>query len=415
MNRGEIMNKWIKFLCASIVLFGSLTPAYAEDSAKVAVGASNDDAQVEELISTFALPGITKDSVIKIDGVKTNQYLSDGSNESTQIFSSTAVEFKNAGYGVQVTILTPDKITKVTQEMYQNAAIAAGAKNADIKIASIVPVTGEGALAGVYEIFASSGVKLDSVSIQNAESQIKLEQTLVETTTLQPTQISKLVTTLNLEIVKAVKGKNELSKEEVAKILDKILSDNGWDLQDAAKELVIEHGVNFSKTTVAKDPETQKILEETLGKYEKITKLYGEPIKVKNGEITITNIKILQPGEGANFMDKPLFSIWYSFRLDEKAKPMTSMIAWIEGVKVVQDNNPNTTNELMLGALPDTAFLNSQMDEIKPGGTVEYAVGYPITDLETPITLNFYKQGRNDFSNPNPSTTMKVEMSTLGN
>ena len=179
MNRGEIMNKWIKFLCASIMLFGSLTPAYAVDSAKVAVGASNDDAQVEELISTFALTGITKDSVIKIDGVKTNQYLSDGSNESTQIFSSTAVEFKNAGYGVQVTILTPDKITKMTQEMYQNAAIAAGAKNADIKIASIVPVTGEGALAGVYEIFASSGVKLDSVSIQNAESQIKLEQTLI--------------------------------------------------------------------------------------------------------------------------------------------------------------------------------------------------------------------------------------------
>lgn len=46
--------------------------------------------------------------------------------------------------------------------MYQNAAIAAGATNADIQIASVVPVTGEGALAGVYEIFSQSGMSLDS-------------------------------------------------------------------------------------------------------------------------------------------------------------------------------------------------------------------------------------------------------------
>lgn len=42
---------------------------------------------------------------------------------------------------------TPDNITKVTSEQYQNAAITAGIKNAEIHIASVDQVTGEGAFS----------------------------------------------------------------------------------------------------------------------------------------------------------------------------------------------------------------------------------------------------------------------------
>ena len=38
---------------------------------------------------------------------------------------------------VDVKIDTPDNITKVTSEQYQNAAITAGIKNAEIHIASV--------------------------------------------------------------------------------------------------------------------------------------------------------------------------------------------------------------------------------------------------------------------------------------
>lgn len=37
--------------------------------------------------------------------------------------------------------------------------------------------------------------------------------------------------------------------------------------------------------------------------------------------------------------------------------------------------------------LPDDRFLDSQMENIKKGGTVENAVSYELDDLKTPVDL----------------------------
>ena len=54
-------------------------------------------------------------------------------------------------HGIDVDIVTPDNITQVSKESYINASITSGIKDADIKIASVEPVTGDGALTGIYE------------------------------------------------------------------------------------------------------------------------------------------------------------------------------------------------------------------------------------------------------------------------
>lgn len=100
-----------------------------------------------------------------------SNYMPNSSNLS-YIYSSATIEHKKWGKGVDVKIDTPDNITKVTSEQYQNAAITAGIKNAEIHIASVEPVTGEGALAGIYKAYEEKGNDLNTEDIQNSNQEM---------------------------------------------------------------------------------------------------------------------------------------------------------------------------------------------------------------------------------------------------
>lgn len=100
-----------------------------------------------------------------------SNYIPNSSNLS-YIYSSATIEHKKWGKGVDVKIDTPDKITKVTSEQYQNAAITGGIKNAEIHIASVEPVTGEGALAGIYKAYEEKGNNLNTEDIQNSNQEM---------------------------------------------------------------------------------------------------------------------------------------------------------------------------------------------------------------------------------------------------
>lgn len=100
-----------------------------------------------------------------------SNYIPNSSNLS-YIYSSATIEHKKWGKGVDVKIDTPDNITKVTSEQYQNAAITAGIKNAEIHIASVDQVTGEGALAGIYKVYEEKGNNLNAEDIQNSNQEM---------------------------------------------------------------------------------------------------------------------------------------------------------------------------------------------------------------------------------------------------
>ena len=100
-----------------------------------------------------------------------SNYIPNSSNLS-YIYSSATIEHKKWGKGVDVKIDTPDNITKVTSEQYQNAAITAGIKNAEIHIASVDQVTGEGALAGIYKAYEEKGNDLNAEDIQNSNQEM---------------------------------------------------------------------------------------------------------------------------------------------------------------------------------------------------------------------------------------------------
>ena len=121
---------------------------------------TEDDLGVEDNYETYS---------VNVNDV--SNYIPSSSNLS-YIYSSATIEHKKWGKGVDVKIDTPNNITKVTSEQYQNAAITAGIKNAEIHIASVDQVTGEGALAGIYKAYEEKGNDLNAEDIQNSNQEM---------------------------------------------------------------------------------------------------------------------------------------------------------------------------------------------------------------------------------------------------
>lgn len=132
----------------------------------------------------------------------------------------------------------------------------------------------------------------------------------------------------------------------------------------------------------------------------------GATLKGNTYTIKITSHKIIQPGEAGNeYGDKPVIAFWYDTLVSpdyDNSMPVNAMSAWIGNFKAIQDNDPNKVNELNVASLPDSAFLDSQSADIKPGGTVSNAMAYTLSDTETPVTLvagSYSKEfGKQDFS-----------------
>lgn len=109
-------------------------------------------------------------------------------------------------------------------------------------------------------------------------------------------------------------------------------------------------------------------------------------------QIEITDYKVIPVGEAGNeYGDAPVIAFWYSTTNRSGKEDITPMMAWIAIFSAVQDNDPNMVNELEVGMMPDDAFLDTQMAEIKPDGTVDYAISYVLDDETTPVTLTATK------------------------
>ena len=117
----------------------------------------------------------------------------------------------------------------------------------------------------------------------------------------------------------------------------------------------------------------------------------GTMLRGNSYSVRITSHKVINPGEEGNeYGNKPVIAFWYDTLVSQDYKndrPIDPMSSWIMNFKAVQDNDPNAINELQIASLPDKNFLQSQMSQIKPGGTVANAVAYELTDTTTPVKL----------------------------
>ena len=128
-------------------------------------------------------------------------------------------------------------------------------------------------------------------------------------------------------------------------------------------------------------------------------------LEAEDMTIRITDVRKIAVGEPGNeYGDTPVLGFWYDItnKSDKEITPMN----WIGTFRAVQDNDPNMVNELQVTSHPDSSLLDTQMAQIKQGGTVSNAVAYELSDETTPVELiastdfGFSEIGRQTFPIP---------------
>ena len=195
------------------------------------------DLNQKQLDETKDLLGVDNDvTTYKVDYNDVIRYTG---TEYDFIHSSAYIKPKTFGRGVDVEIETPENITRITREQYMNAAITAGIQDATIKIAAIDPVTGEGALTGIYKAYEAQGNTLNQKDIQHAHQEMNdlanISEANAQKEGYSDEALNQAIADMKSQIAEAKQNNQQINQTTVTNIvnqtihekhLNKILSDN---------------------------------------------------------------------------------------------------------------------------------------------------------------------------------------------
>ncbi|MBC3888908.1 DUF1002 domain-containing protein [Acetobacterium paludosum] len=149
-----------------------MSPVWADSkSACVAIGADNTEAQLKTVYGYFGISrGAVEETVVT--NADERQYLG-GQVSSDKIgslaLSSVYVQEKTSG-GIEI---ETKNIDWVTEDMYKAALTTAGITNAKVIVAAYTPVSGTGALTGIYKAYeAATGTTLDEAAKTTAVDEV---------------------------------------------------------------------------------------------------------------------------------------------------------------------------------------------------------------------------------------------------
>jgi uncharacterized protein YpuA (DUF1002 family) len=226
------MKKFITGLLAMVMML-SLLPVHTvkavekEDRVLVVGAALNE----EEISRTKELLSIAKEDTIevhKVTGEDIYRFLDQKDVPDSVMVSSVLVKF-NTSDGVRTAIETPQAITDVKSYQYSNAAITAGLKDCEVRVASIRPVTGESALTGIYKAAEVYGIKLDQDRLIAGNDELEtvqdIEKNNTENKDFNSEDFSKALTQIKLEITNQVdqSSKTEINTGDIVVIINNAL------------------------------------------------------------------------------------------------------------------------------------------------------------------------------------------------
>lgn len=235
------MNKRIFILLlAGIFLFTSLTFAKENKDIVVALGKDLSEEQKREMLSFFKVDDSVR--LIQVSNEEEREYFGRYIDESilgTRAISSVYVERLPEGEGITV---ETHNISWVTEDMYRNASITAGVKDARIIVSSPVKVSGTAALTGIMKAFED----LTGESISKEEKEIASEEiakTVLLGNEIGQEKAQELINNIKIYIIdNNIKGKGSIKKvaEEMAK-------DLGVELTDEQLNQIVSLMRNISK------------------------------------------------------------------------------------------------------------------------------------------------------------------------
>lgn len=258
-----------KFLKSSLVLAGlmvALSPSVmAADAFKpkeeiFLKGADLNDEQLKETKAELKVD----DDVTTYDVSSTDVVRYTGT-EYDYIHSSAVIIPNKIMRGVDVEIETPDMITRITKEQYMNAAITAGIQDAKIKITSIDPVSGEGALSGIYKAYEEQGQTLNQQDIQNAHTEMNELAQISENHTNQDTfsdeALNEAIADMKEQIAEATENNQQINDVTINQLVNQTLNEKGLNsiLNDDEVAMIQKMMMNVAESEVIQqDPEAFK-------------------------------------------------------------------------------------------------------------------------------------------------------------
>ncbi len=268
------MKKIILFLCMLFILpLHSYADAVVGDMI-ITIGENLSEEQKKTILAEMNAPEDAQ--IITVTNKEEHQYLGKYIAKSiigSRTFSNSAITIKEKGSGLEV---ETKNINWVTDEMYLNALITAGVKDADIYVTAPFAVSGTGALTGLikaYEITSDETIPEDVKQAANEE--------LVKT--------AKLGDSIGADNATALIAK---VKEEMAKNPPKTEADIRILIERAAKDL----GITL----------TEEQIQSLIDLFNKLKDLnidwnqVGEQINIAKDKIT----NFLESEEGQGFLDK---------------------------------------------------------------------------------------------------------------
>jgi len=241
------MKRWLSLL-AVFCLVLSFIPGqvFAETETKpineklgvpiVVYGANLSESEKEAVREVLRVDDEAEVDEITVSGEDLVKYISN-SNPNARMYSSAKITQEEEGKGLTVSIVTPENITEVTSEMYANAMLTAGLKDATIEVAAPKPVTGHSALVGIYKAYeAKTGETLDVERTDVANDELQVATELADNANITDEQVAQLLT----EIKKQIAEIDPQTKEEVEQIVKDQLSKLNIELSDADRQMLVD-------------------------------------------------------------------------------------------------------------------------------------------------------------------------------
>ena len=109
-------------------------------------------------------------------------------------------------------------------------------------------------------------------------------------------------------------------------------------------------------------------------------------LDVPAAKFEITDHRVVKPGEPGNEIgEKPL--LVFNYDVTNKTDETLTTTDFVVYFTAIQDNDPNKVNELDLGSYFDPETSDTQLEQIKKGGTIAGTIAYELDDLTTPVEL----------------------------
>jgi len=238
-TKGVFMMKKIRKLAFSLLLIigmliGAATPAFAVSDSILIFGGQLNDAQRQEVRNTLGLSEDGTQQEFDVTGEDYANFIN--GNPNANMYSSALIKMENNGKGLVVNILSPNNITQVTREMYENALLTAGAEDVTVDIVSPIKVTGHSALTGIYKAYDVEGVELDKERMEIANDELEVATDLAENEDVSEEEVGKLLT----EIKQMIADQNPVTREEVEQIVSEQLNKLEINLSEQDRQKLID-------------------------------------------------------------------------------------------------------------------------------------------------------------------------------